>query len=133
MVLMLREALAKRGRRLHPTKCNMQTNRVGGVVRGDVVLDEGFSVNVLSEGDNLEVMGTAYRCLTSPGRKASTGQASLGGTAEAVRLFCWGLYALRGLFLDAESCIILRVGVHPEQTVAPYMRLPASTRQGVAP
>ena len=59
MVPMLRDALAKQGLKLHPLKCKVQTNGTAGVARGDVVLEEGFSVNVLPEGDSLEVLGTA--------------------------------------------------------------------------
>ena len=58
MVLMLRDALRERGLQLHPTKCKAQTNRSDWNRRGSVELTEGFSLQVLPEGESLEVLGT---------------------------------------------------------------------------
>ena len=59
MVLQLLEALWKRGLSLHPTNCKIQTNIDTWESRGDVMLEDGFSVEVLAVGEPLQVLGTA--------------------------------------------------------------------------
>jgi len=59
MICTLREALRKRGLSLHPSKCKVQTNSEGWNLRGDVSLDDGFSVDFLPEGECLTVLGTS--------------------------------------------------------------------------
>ena len=59
MILMLRDALAKVGLDLHPTKCKVQTNRTEFTRRGAVVLTEGFSIEILEPGEHLELLGTS--------------------------------------------------------------------------
>ena len=56
MLRQLREALAKRGLNLHPSKC--KTNMLDCRVRGAVKLDEHFSITVLPEGEAIKVLGT---------------------------------------------------------------------------
>ena len=58
MVCMLRNSLQARGLRLHPAKCQAQTNDDGWRSRGNVPIDEGFSLYVLPVGGCLEVLGT---------------------------------------------------------------------------
>ena len=58
MLSMLREALALRGLRLHPSKCKVQTNVVEWHRRGDTVIEEGFSVEILAEESVLVLLGT---------------------------------------------------------------------------
>ena len=58
MLPSLRESLRKRGLTLHPSKCKLQTNAVNLTRRGDVQVEAGFSVEVLSEGDLLKLLGT---------------------------------------------------------------------------
>ena len=58
MVLSLREALAKRGLRLHPTKCKAQSNTASSIRRGAVQLDEDFTLEVIPEGAGLKILGT---------------------------------------------------------------------------
>jgi hypothetical protein len=59
MILSLRGALARRGISLHPSKCKVQTNRHDFTQRGFVCLDDGFSIQILQQGDCLELLGTA--------------------------------------------------------------------------
>ena len=59
----LRAAMAVRGLALHPTKCKVQTNRADWTTRGLAVIEEGFSVEVLPEGQPLMILGTKL-CLT---------------------------------------------------------------------
>ena len=56
---MLREALAKVGLDLHPTKCKVQTNQKDFTRRGAIVLTDGFSIDVLGQGEHLELLGTS--------------------------------------------------------------------------
>ena len=58
MLILLRDALRKKGLELHPSKCKAQTNCSGRVARGNVRIDDGFSIQVLAEGAPLEVLGT---------------------------------------------------------------------------
>jgi hypothetical protein len=58
MVLMVRKALKKRGLSLHPAKCKTQTNLEIWSQRGNVCLDEDFSIEVLPEGGGLKILGT---------------------------------------------------------------------------
>ena len=57
MVLSFRDALRKRGLRLHLTKCKAQTN-LAGARRGSVQIAEDFVLNVIEEQECLEVLGT---------------------------------------------------------------------------
>ena len=59
MVLQLREALAKRGLSLHPSKCQVQTNVNNWRLRGNVSLSDDFSVFFLQGGEPLTVLGTS--------------------------------------------------------------------------
>ena len=58
MLSTLRAALSKRGLTLHPSKCKVQTNVVQTLRRGEVTIEEGFSVEVLDEESNLALLGT---------------------------------------------------------------------------
>ena len=58
MLSTLRGALARRGLALHPSKCKIQTNITDWEQRGDVVIEEGFSVEVLDSDSNLVLLGT---------------------------------------------------------------------------
>jgi hypothetical protein len=58
MILTLRESLAKRGLALHPSKCKAQTNAADCQHRGEVILTEGFAVEVLEADANLSLLGT---------------------------------------------------------------------------
>ena len=58
MVAMVREALLKRGLCLHPSKCKAQTNRADLSMRGSLPILPGFSLEVLLDGQCLEVLGT---------------------------------------------------------------------------
>ena len=58
MLSQLRAALAKRGLKLHPTKCKVQTNRPDCSERGNVAVDPDFSINILPEGEAIKVLGT---------------------------------------------------------------------------
>ena len=53
MILQLREALAKRGLSLHPSKCQVQTNVENWTLRGKLELDKEFF------GSQLTVLGTS--------------------------------------------------------------------------
>ena len=55
---MVRKALKKRGLSLHPAKCKAQTNLEIWSQRGNVCLDEDFSIEVLPEGGGLKILGT---------------------------------------------------------------------------
>ena len=57
MHAILRNALSTRGLSLHPTKCQLQTTR-GDFQRGDIVIEEGFSIVVLPHGACLDLLGT---------------------------------------------------------------------------
>ena len=57
MVLMLSMALEKRGLKLHPTKCQAQTNRPEKTRRGDVELEAGVSLKVLPACEPLQALG----------------------------------------------------------------------------
>ena len=59
MVTSLREALRKRGLELHPSKCKAQTNSPESKERGSIQIMPDFSLNVVAEGECLEVLGTA--------------------------------------------------------------------------
>ena len=58
MVSMLWAALQIRGLSLHPSKCKAQTNIVGWQRRGQIPTEEGFSIEVLPEGEGLKILGT---------------------------------------------------------------------------
>ena len=58
MVLMLRDGLSRVGLTLHPTKCKVQANNNEFDTRGDVLLAEGFTIEVLNAGECLELLGT---------------------------------------------------------------------------
>ena len=58
MLSTLRAALSKRGLTLHPSKCQVQTNVAQTLRRGEVTIEEGFSVEVLDEESNLALLGT---------------------------------------------------------------------------
>jgi hypothetical protein len=58
MVLTLRTALAKRGLKLHPSKCKAQTNSAKVTRIGTVPIDEDFALDVLPEGEGLKILGT---------------------------------------------------------------------------
>ena len=58
MLSMLRETLGRRGLKLHPSKCKLQTNDVGWHQRGEIVIEDGFSVEVLGVDSNLTLLGT---------------------------------------------------------------------------
>ena len=55
---MPRAALHRRGLALHPSKCKAQTNIANWGLRGDVQIEDGFSLHVLPAGDAVEVLGT---------------------------------------------------------------------------
>ena len=55
---MLRAALKRRGLALHPSKCKAQTNISTWTARGDVPIEEGFSLHVLPAGVLVELLGT---------------------------------------------------------------------------
>ena len=59
MILQLRDALAKRGLSLHPSKCQVQTNAENWTMRGKLELDKDFFVEFLQEGSPLTVLGTS--------------------------------------------------------------------------
>ena len=63
MVALLREALARRGLQLHPSKCKAQTNSLADVRRGSVQITPDFALTVLAEGECLEVLGTSLSLL----------------------------------------------------------------------
>lgn len=58
MVMTVRAALSQRGLQLHPSKCKAQTNSVASVERGQIQLEQAFSLSVLAEGEGLELLGT---------------------------------------------------------------------------
>ena len=58
MLSTLRKSLATRGLTLHPFKCKLQTNSTEWRRRGEVCLEDGFSVEVLGEDSNLVLLGT---------------------------------------------------------------------------
>jgi hypothetical protein len=58
MLAMLRDALAKRGLALHPSKCQVQTNLAEWSKRGKIVIEDGFSVDVLNVDSHLTLLGT---------------------------------------------------------------------------
>jgi hypothetical protein len=58
MIELLRDALLRRGLSLHPSKCKVQTNQTGSFRRGTFRIAEGFSVEILQEGQCLELLGT---------------------------------------------------------------------------
>ena len=49
MLSILRAALSKRGLTLHPSKCKVQTNVVQTLRRGEVTIEEEFSIEVLDD------------------------------------------------------------------------------------
>ena len=57
MVLSFRDALRKRGLRLHPTKCKAQTN-LTGARGGSIQTAEAFALNVMEEHNCSKVLGT---------------------------------------------------------------------------
>ena len=58
MIALLRDALKRRGLDLHPSKCKVQTNMPTLNPRGNIAVDDALSVNLLPEGDGLEILGT---------------------------------------------------------------------------
>ena len=58
MLQMLRQALARAGLTLHPSKCKLQTNNSEWDKRGLVEIEEGFSVEVLQDAEGMKVLGT---------------------------------------------------------------------------
>ena len=58
MIALLRAALLKRGLRLHPSKCKVQTNSDNCQVRGQAQIDNDFCVEILPQGDVLKFLGT---------------------------------------------------------------------------
>ena len=69
MILMLRSALHDRGLSLHPTKCKVQTTNSNFTRRGQVSIAEGFSIEVLPPGENLELLGTALSLVDPTGEE----------------------------------------------------------------
>jgi hypothetical protein len=58
MLSSLRQALAARGLSLHPSKCKAQTNISNWHRRGEIAIEEGFSIEILPEGQGLKLLGT---------------------------------------------------------------------------
>ena len=58
MLATLKIALAARGMKMHPSKCQVQTNAEHLVTRGVVAFDEESSITILAEGEGLKVLGT---------------------------------------------------------------------------
>ena len=58
MLATFREAMARRGLTLHPSKCKVQTNSKNPYTYGQMQIQEDFSVEVLPPGANLVVLGT---------------------------------------------------------------------------
>jgi len=58
MPRMLRDALARLGLNLHPSKCKAQTNDSAWNVRGLTQICDGFSLEVLECGEGLKILGT---------------------------------------------------------------------------
>ena len=58
MLSTLRDALAKRGLTLHPSKCKVQTNSIEWDRRGNTIIDENLSVEILDADSNLTLLGT---------------------------------------------------------------------------
>ena len=58
MLISLRQALARRGLALHPSKCKAQTNLESCHRRGEIKIEEGFNIEVLPEGQGLKLLGT---------------------------------------------------------------------------
>ncbi len=56
---MLRDALQRRGLQLHLSKCKVQTNRTDWNIQGEVQIAHDFALNLLAEGECLEVLGTS--------------------------------------------------------------------------
>ena len=57
MIALLRSALLKRGLKLHPSKCKAQTNVMRCTLRGQVLVDDSFAVEILPEGTSLRILG----------------------------------------------------------------------------
>ena len=60
----VREALGRRGLKLHPSKCKLQTNDVGWHQRGEIVIEDGFSVEVLDVDSNLILLVLSLKDVT---------------------------------------------------------------------
>jgi hypothetical protein len=58
MLISLKQALALRGLSLHPSKCKAQTNLDDWNRRGETVLQDDFSIDILPEGQGLKLLGT---------------------------------------------------------------------------
>ena len=69
MITAIKEALARRGLNLHPSKCKVQTNNTAWTQRGDIDIEEGFSVEILPYDEGLVVLGTLLHLTDPTGRE----------------------------------------------------------------
>ena len=95
MILILKECLAKRGLSLHPSKCKVQTNMESWKKRGDVLIEPGFSVHILPEGEPLVLLGTALSLTDATGTEVAH------RTASAWRMF----WASQRLLLNKQASL----------------------------
>ena len=63
MLIMIRDALSRRGLSLHPSKCKVQTNKGDCNIRGMTTIQDNFTVEVLEQDASLELLGTALNLL----------------------------------------------------------------------
>ena len=87
MLSTLREALAARGLALHPSKCKVQTNLASWHQRGNVPIEEDFTVEVLDSNASLVLLGTLLNL------SDMTGHEIVNRIAAGWKLF-WGLKRL---------------------------------------
>ena len=87
MLSTLRESLASRGLTLHPSKCKLQTNLTEWQRRGEVDVEDGFSVEVLGGDSNLLLLGTVLNLHDASQHEVAN------RIAAAWRMF-WGMKAI---------------------------------------
>jgi hypothetical protein len=97
MLISLREALGKRGLSLHPTKCQVQTNKESHSQRGQIELTTGFCIEVLQEGQCLDLLGTRLSLQDVTGEEVKNRIAS-----------AWKKFWLMKPLLTNTSCSLLK-------------------------
>lgn len=99
MLDMLKTALARRGLRLHPSKCKAQTNNAQWPHRGDVAISDDFTVRVLAHDEELELLGTSLSLTDATNREI------MRRIAKAWRMF----WSLKALLLKRDSSLNRRL------------------------
>ena len=99
MIFLHRNALRPRGLSLHPSKCKVQTNRTDWTQRGNVAIEEGFSVDILAQTAPLRILGTDVSLIEVTGSEIANRIAAAG------RMF----WSMKGTLLNAKASLKCRL------------------------